>query len=118
MFLLKALCKSGDDSREIVDDTCGIIFLGTPHQGSPVSVTGAIAALLTGFLGSNTTLLLSLRNHQEQLSNLEDQFVSCMKQKEGRRQKTEIISFHETKPTYLLGWFSIGIVSTSALYNE
>ena len=33
-----------------------------------------------------------------------------------RRQKTEIISFCETKPTYVLGWLSIGIVSASASY--
>jgi len=38
-----------------------------------------------------------------------------MKLKESRRQKTKIVSFRETKPTYLLGWLSIGLVSMSAL---
>jgi len=81
-----------------------------------VSVAGAIAAFLTGFLGSSTPLLLSLRNNRPELSDLEERFAKCMEQKEDRKQKAEIISFHETKPTYLLGWFSIGLVSMNSSY--
>jgi len=79
-----------------------------------VSLAGAAAAFLTGFLGSNTTLLLALRNHQHRLSDLEDRFIERVKEKESRRGKTEIVSFSETKPTCLLGWFSIGLVGVSA----
>jgi hypothetical protein len=75
-----------------------------------MSVIGALVAFLTGFLGSNNTLLLSLRNDQAQLTDLERRFRYCMELKERRGQKTEIISFCETKPTYVLGWLSIGIV--------
>ncbi|KAH8878672.1 hypothetical protein GQ53DRAFT_81806 [Thozetella sp. PMI_491] len=116
IIIKEALRKPG--SREIMDDTCGIIFLGTPHQGSSVSVLGAVMAFLTGFLGSNATLLLSLKSHQDQLSDLADAFRTSMaqkedrRQKEGRRQKAKIKSFYETKPTYLLGWLSIGLVVT------
>ncbi|OAA46421.1 peptidase C14 [Cordyceps fumosorosea ARSEF 2679] len=53
----------GRDSQDIVDDTAGVIFLGAPHQGSSVSGAGAVLASATGFLGSDTTLLLSLNNH-------------------------------------------------------
>ncbi len=117
-FFPQALCNPGNDAQAIADDTCGIIFLGTPHHGSPVSVAGAIATSLTGFLGSSNTLLLSLRNHQDKLADLERRFRTCMEQKENRRQKTRIVSFHETKPTYLLRWFSIGLVSTAVLYVD
>jgi hypothetical protein len=79
-----------------------------------MSVAAAAAALLTGFLGSDTTLLFTLRRHEKQLSNLDSRFRDCMNQKEVRRQKTEIFSFHETKRTRLLGWLPIGIVSTNA----
>ncbi|RDW64642.1 hypothetical protein BP6252_10293 [Coleophoma cylindrospora] len=106
----RALCKPG--AEEIFDDTSGIIFLGTPHQGSPVSLTGAIVTLLTGFLGSDNTLLLSLRNHQPHLSNLEDRFGECMRDKESRREATKVFSFYELKPTYLLKCLPIGIVVT------
>jgi hypothetical protein len=98
------------DSREIVNNTSGIIFLGTPHQGSPVSIAGAILALATRFLGSDPTLLLSLRSHNASLSNLADEFLTCIAANEVRRQKVRIISFYETMPMYLLGWFSIGLV--------
>lgn len=107
---------TGDVSQEIVDDTCGIIFLGTPHQGSPLSVAGVIVAFLTRFLGSSIGILLSLRNHHTELSDLENRFGDCMKQKESRQQKTDIVSFHETKHTYLFGLFDIGLVSAAALY--
>ncbi|RFU78839.1 nacht and wd40 domain [Trichoderma arundinaceum] len=105
-----ALCESEDRAQELVDSTCGIIFLGTPHDGSSVSYAGYISASLTGFLGSNADLLVALASHQSGLSDLEDRFIGCMKQKEHRRQKTEIASFYETKPTYILNWISLGIV--------
>ncbi|OCK75165.1 hypothetical protein K432DRAFT_467121, partial [Lepidopterella palustris CBS 459.81] len=100
--------------RDIVDNTCGIIFLGTPHYGSQVAFASAAAAFLTGFLRSNTTFLLALRYHEKQLSSVERRFRICMNRKEGRRQKTKIASFHEKMPTRLLGWFIIGLVSANA----
>jgi len=65
---------------------------------------------MTGFLGSDPTLLLSLRSHGDQLSNLADTFQSCIAPNEHRWQKIHIVSFYETKPMYLLGWLSIGLV--------
>lgn len=112
------LSKPGDKSKQIAEHTRGIIFLGTPHQGSPTSVAGAIVAFVTGILGSSTALLLSLRNHQEQLSNLEDRFTECIGPKNDRGEKPRVISFYETKPTYLLRWFSIGLVRTCNSLNQ
>ena len=101
--------------RDVIDSTCGIIFLGTPHQGSSVSRLGSIAARVTGFLGSNTGLLLHLTSHSTELSDLDVRFVDCMVEKEKRRQKTEIVAFCETKPSYLFGWLSVGLVSAPIL---
>ncbi|KAH7117273.1 hypothetical protein B0J13DRAFT_652967, partial [Dactylonectria estremocensis] len=106
--LHKALCRQ--DSQEIIDDTSGTIFLGTPRQGSSVSAAGAVLAFMTGFLGSDTTLLLSLKSHEGQLSNLVDKFNYCKVPSQYRPQKFQIIPFYETKPTYLLGWLSLGLV--------
>lgn len=114
-LLLKALCMAETDSSDIVDDTCGIIFLGTPHQGSPMSVVGAIVAFLTRLLGSSTGILLSLRNHHVQLSDLEDRFGACMKKKESRRRKTDIVSFYEAKHTFFLGFVPC-MVRAAVLY--
>lgn len=107
--ICKAFC--GQDSEEVVSDTSGIIFLGTPHLGSSVSVAGAVLAFVTGLLGSDATLLLSLRSHGSQLSNLAARFRSCAAPNENRGRRVQIISFYETKSTYLLGWLSIGRVS-------
>ncbi|KAL7798225.1 hypothetical protein V8C37DRAFT_249141 [Trichoderma ceciliae] len=110
IIIKQALCESEDRAQELVDNTCGIVFLGTPHYGSSVSHAGYISASLTGFLGSNSDLLLALASHQNGLSDLEDRFIGCMRRKESRRQKTEIVSFYETKPTYMLNWISLGII--------
>ncbi|EQL01948.1 NACHT and WD40 domain protein [Ophiocordyceps sinensis CO18] len=109
IIIKEALCKPGDATREVADSTCGIIFLGTPHLGSPVSRAGSLAAYLTGFLGSDTSLLLALASHRNQLSDLEDRFIACMNHKRRRRDKTRIASFYETKPTYL-GCLSLGVI--------
>ena len=109
----EALCNTVADSEDIIHDTCGFIFLGTPHQGSTTSIFGAILAYITGFLGSNAMLLLSLSRNKSQLSDLDDRFMNTVKVKEQRGEKADMVSFHETKPTYLFDWLSIGLVSFS-----
>ncbi|KAK4075230.1 hypothetical protein Purlil1_12720 [Purpureocillium lilacinum] len=108
IIIKHALC--GQEAKTVVDDTSGIIFLGTPHIGSSVSVAGGALAFVTGLLGSDTTLLLSLKSHDAQLSNLAARFRPCVSPNKRWGQKTRIISFYETKPMYLLGWLSIGRV--------
>ncbi|KAJ6436917.1 mutator-like element [Purpureocillium lavendulum] len=108
IIVKQALCAQ--DSEEVVDDTSGIIFLGTPHLGSSASVAGAILGFATGLLGSDMTLVLSLKSHDAHLSNLAARFRSCLAPNERRGQKTRIISFYETKPMYLFGWLTIGRV--------
>ncbi|RMZ86971.1 hypothetical protein DV736_g5797, partial [Chaetothyriales sp. CBS 134916] len=107
----KALCRPGVVSEEILSNTRGIIFLGTPHQGSPASIAGAILATMTAVLGSNNTLLLSLRDHHNELSDLEELFADRMKDEEQRQEKTQIFSFYETMQT-TLWWLPIGLVVT------
>ncbi|GJN75978.1 hypothetical protein PLICBS_010089 [Purpureocillium lilacinum] len=108
IIIKQALCAQ--DSEEVVSDTSGIVFLGTPHLGSSVSFAGAVLAFVTGVLGSDATLLLSLKSHDGQLSNLAARFRSCVAPNENRGRRVQIISFYETKSMYLLGWLSIGRV--------
>ncbi|KAF6822496.1 hypothetical protein CPLU01_11994 [Colletotrichum plurivorum] len=98
----QALCAMARSSSAM-EDTRGIIFLGTPHQGSSLSIAASILGKLTALLGSNTALLLTLQSNHNQLSDLEDEF---------RRVATDkqITSFYETKPTFYLG-LSLGCVS-------
>lgn len=76
----------------------------------------ASLAIVSGFLGSNNTLLFGLRNRSEQLSDLEKHFRILVDDQQGRRKKLEIVSFCEMMPTRVLGLFSTGLVSASALY--
>lgn len=97
------------ESQEIVNDTSGIIFLGTPHLGSSMSIVAVVLASVTGFLGSDTTLLMSLKSHGAQLSNLRRSFDKVVAKNE-QHQKITIISFYETMATYFLGWLYAGVV--------
>ncbi|KAM3549502.1 hypothetical protein ARSEF4850_008817 [Beauveria asiatica] len=110
IIIKEALCKPGKDAKEIVDSTSGIVFLGTPHQGSPMSLFGVLAARIASVFGSSIGLLLSLSSHRDKLSDLDERFYGCMKIKEDCRQRTEIVAFRETKPTRIFGWLSIGLV--------
>ncbi|KAK5997958.1 Vegetative incompatibility HET-E-1-like protein [Cladobotryum mycophilum] len=109
IVIKEALSISPDDSLKILEDTCGIIFLGTPHLGSPVAGFGATVAYLTGYLGSDTGLLLSLRSNADMLVNLSKSFQDCVKRKYDNMSKiTRIISICERKPTYFLNWLYAG----------
>ncbi|KAK1634576.1 hypothetical protein BDP81DRAFT_462415 [Colletotrichum phormii] len=101
IVIKEALCAL-ESSPNALADTCGIIFLGTPHQGSSLSAAGALLSKLTGFLGSNTTLLIALQSNQTQPSDLEAKFRRVAADK-------QIKSFFETKPTFF-GGLSIGLV--------
>jgi hypothetical protein len=111
----QAICSAGDDEEDILNEMCGFVFLGTPHQGSSVSVLGAIAAYVTGFLGSNTMLLRSLIQRKAQLSDLNEKFMKIINLKKGQGQNIDLVSFTETKPTYMFNCFSIGLVGKNAL---
>ncbi|KAL6824632.1 hypothetical protein J3E69DRAFT_381507 [Trichoderma sp. SZMC 28015] len=111
IVIKEALSSDPKDTQRIVEDTSGIIFLGTPHLGSPVAGFGATLAYLTGFLGSNTGLLLLLRSNCEMLVNLSIAFQSCLERKyQDLDKKTKIVSICEQKPTYLLNWLYVGMI--------
>ncbi|KAJ6032487.1 peptidase C14 [Penicillium herquei] len=107
IIIKQALC--GVDSQEILNETCGVIFLGTPHQGSNVSITGTILTSLTGIFGSDSTLLLSLRHHDKGLTDLAERF-NAHRVKSPLGEMLPVISFYETKPTYLFRYISLGQV--------
>ncbi|KAI1385835.1 uncharacterized protein F4822DRAFT_355931 [Hypoxylon trugodes] len=110
-LVVKEALRQSSEARasphRIIDRTCGIIFLGTPHHGSNAAALGTFAASLLSPLGSTTLLLLSLRKDESHLSDLSDDFKKCLNQN-SQRKKIRIVSFYETKPTYLFGWIYLG----------
>jgi hypothetical protein len=100
--------------RDIIDATCGIAFLGTPHQGSSASAIGAfIAWLTTPFFGSNKMLLKSLQWHTAELSNLHENFHNMIKSQE---KEIKIFSFYETGNTLLFNILPVGLVSFHSFF--
>ncbi|KAJ9660144.1 hypothetical protein H2201_007051 [Coniosporium apollinis] len=108
LVLKEALVRAsiGEEYKNIRDATCGVIFLGTPHQGSSVSTLGALAARLTRLFGSDTTQLVYLQMHSRELANLQARF------RKGITEGTKMFSFYETFPTCFWG-FSFGFVVNS-----
>ncbi len=118
IILKEAFCLPVEGAREIADLASGILFLGTPHQGSPVSSLGAVAAGISRILGSQPGLLLSLRHHQAQLADLEDKFCYRIQERQSVGKKIGIYTFYEQKATFMMRWFSVGLVRLSKYQVE
>ncbi|KAI1444322.1 Alpha/Beta hydrolase protein [Annulohypoxylon stygium] len=106
-ILVKHVLHCDTSFKDINDNIAGIIFLGTPHQGSSISRFGEILARLTSFSGSNTSLLSLLSYYSQPLYDLRDRFSTTLQS----RKSIPIYSFYETKPTLLWGIFSLSIGS-------
>jgi hypothetical protein len=98
--------------QEILEATCGIVFLGTPHQGAALSTPASWLAGLLSLFGSKTMLLKSLQSHDERLNNLQDSFISVISDLPDPL-KDHVWSFYETQDTYYLKVVSGGRVCAS-----
>ena len=84
--------------RSIFVSTYGILFLGTPHQGSDVAEWGSRlewicgAVLPSKVLDTQPQLVDALKKNNETLQNIDRGFIQIM-------NKFHIYFFHEGKPT-------------------
>ncbi len=125
LIIPQAICQAETDFKDICDATCGIIFLGTPHQGSDASYPGLLLALLTTpIFGSKAVLLRLLQKHSTELSTLREKFsraISRMKDSHTQMRKDPyerlplVYSFIETKDTLIFNFISLGRVRNLAL---
>ena len=76
--------------------TYGVVFLGTPHRGSPEAGLGVLAANVcrATLPVSNTGILRSLEQNSEILERISEDFEQMM-----LREKVKAYSFVEEIPT-------------------
>ncbi|KAF4470039.1 peptidase C14 [Fusarium albosuccineum] len=98
----QALCSAKEHS-DIWRHTCGIIFLGTPHQGSSISGVASIIAYWTRFLGSSTVLLSALAANEINLTDLEERFRNWLQRRQDITKPVKLVAVRETKPQDYLG---------------
>ena len=80
--------------------TYGVVFLGTPHRGSPQAGLGILAANVCRAMlqDANTSILRSLEQDSEVLERIRDGFERMM-----TREKVKAYSFVEEIPTAGVG---------------
>ncbi len=88
------LADHGNTFRDIRLSTAGIIFLGTPHQGSEAVVYGV---WLAQAMGHDKTLLESLRRNSPALHEIARDF-------EASYSNTDIVCFYEDKDASYGPW--------------
>ncbi|KAF8849681.1 hypothetical protein BDZ45DRAFT_227669 [Acephala macrosclerotiorum] len=111
--------------KSILELTRGILFLGTPHQGSNLAKWAEMLATSIGFLKqTNAQIIEVLKSESEVLARVQDSFHTMIKAKAaGGHKAIEITCFYEELPlpgvgtvvpkhsAILPGYISLGIHS-------
>ena len=90
--------------RGIFDCVKGIVFMGTPHQGSWMADWAKISAAALSLLKStNKSLLDILETDSQQLESIQDRFWSMVRELRENGRPLEVMCFAEEKALPLVG---------------
>jgi hypothetical protein len=95
-----------ESSKQIVDNTCGAIFLGTPFEGSEKANWGSVALNFLSLLSSTKQEdVRDLEQRSQKLVSINEAFLKFLKERDRDRTKgpVEIACFFEEHPTYVRG---------------
>lgn len=105
----QAASSAQQDEREVVANTSGIVFLGTPHRGSNAASYGHIMYFLAkvfAFQSVNTKLPAALERNSETLDRISTAFFQTLE----TYQNLHIASYSEEKQVRF-GVFGMRIVT-------
>lgn len=97
--------RSEPHLRKILDSTCGIVFLGTPHHGSGLARWAEALSRSLGLVKqTNTNLLSVLKQDSEVLARIQDDFHTMIKARETEGTlPIKITCFFEELPLHAVG---------------
>ena len=90
----QALCRSARLSKyeHISVRTTGVVFLGTPHQGSKMASWGFWVARFFSFLGSNAQIVDEIVLDSSRVRDLHADFVAIL------QNNLRVVNIYETRP--------------------
>ncbi|CAB4057163.1 SERAC1 [Lepeophtheirus salmonis] len=99
-MILNASASADEEDLNFVKNTRGIIFYGTPHQGSDVATLNATSK----FIFFPSTEVRELAAGSPVLANIHSNFIEWTKQQSQGYKPPKIVSFGEVESTSYLGF--------------
>ncbi|KAI4628931.1 hypothetical protein J4E83_003484 [Alternaria metachromatica] len=99
----KALLNSQDSNVDsiapLVHDTCGIIFMGTPHCGSELANAASFLTKIVGIFHTvNSSMLEGLQSQNAQLQEIDRRFHQLLAKRVGTDKAVQVRCFCESVP--------------------
>lgn len=90
--------------NEISESTHGILFMGTPHQGSAHASWGGMLASILGFVKQdNVGIVQGLEKEAPHLAELQKRFYTFLANRKQEGSAINITCFNEELPVAVLG---------------
>lgn len=94
---------TNEANKLLVDSTRGLIFLGTPFEGSAKAKWGSVALHYLALASStNNTKVKDLEERSQKLISINEAFLRFLKARD-RSTPVEVACFFEEYPTYITG---------------
>jgi len=90
--------------KRIVESTRGVVFLGTPFEGSAKARWASVAAkYLDLFTSTNREKIKDMEERSQKLASINEAFLKFLKARDRSSKPVEIACFFEEYPTYIAG---------------
>jgi hypothetical protein len=98
------LVSARDKNEEVYKHVIGIIFLGTPHRGSPLTRFGTLLSCFTYWGGSSTNLLDVVQTKSTENTILYKRFTDLRHQHDYLKHRSNIVCVFEAVRESFLGF--------------